>query len=257
MASKRITSKHEDFPYLNQYERSQHPNPPPISLKPLITIILNLDIHLLPSSNRQYRRPHLSRKYPLDQPRCVFHLGIRQRRLQQNVNILRQRFANLAQRHSANLTAMLEPNQRLLSTPAILALRSRPLQSIPIPSLTPVAVDRADETPRGPGLQLRVREVEALRSLAGPQLFGVGLQEVVDARLLRLEDAPVEERVHAVLQQVVQDEAAEELFAARVLVCRFGLVAEGEFEVGCLEAGFVAGRGFCLLHCGRVVGRCE
>lgn len=113
-------------------------------------------------------------------------------------------------------------------------------------------VDRAHETPLGPGLQLRVREVKALRALAGPELFGVGLQEVVDARLLRFDDAPVEERVHAVLQQVVQDETAEELLAARVLVGCFGLVAEGEFEVGCLEAGGVAGGGVCLLHRGRM-----
>jgi hypothetical protein len=82
-------------------------------------------------------------------------------------------------------------------------------------------------------------------------LFGVSLQEVVDARLLRCEVAPVEERVDAVVQEVVQDEAAEELLAADVLVAGggFGLVAEGEFEVGSLEAGRV---GFCLLHCGWV-----
>ena len=53
---------------------------------------------------------------------------------------------------------------------------------------------------------------------------------------------------------MVQDQAAEEPFAARVLVCGLGLVAESEVEVGCLEAGGVAGGGFCLLHCGRAVG---
>jgi hypothetical protein len=82
--------------------------------------------------------------------------------------------------------------------------------------------------------------VEALCSLARPELFGVGLQEVVDAGLLRFEDAPVEERVHVMFKEVVQDEAAEELFAADVYGFCGGLVAELEFEVGCLQAGGVA-----------------
>ena len=42
------------------------------------------------------------------------------------------------------------------------------------------------------------------------------------------------------LEEVVQDEAAEELFAARVLGFCGGLVAEGEFEVGGLQPGLVA-----------------
>lgn len=64
--------------------------------------------------------------------------------------------------------------------------------------------------------------MQALRSLAGPELFGVGLQEVVDAGLLHSEVAPIVKRVNAVMQEVVQDEAAEELLAADILVAGWG-----------------------------------
>lgn len=72
--------------------------------------------------------------------------------------------------------------------------------------------------------------MQALSLLARPEPLGIGLQELVDPLLLRFEHAPVESRVHVITQEMVQDEAAEELLAAHVLVGK--KASESEFDVG-------------------------
>lgn len=124
----------------------------------------------------------------------------------------------------------------------------------PAAAAAPEAVDAADEAAALAG-HGRVGEVRAVRQLARPEGFGVGVEEVEGALLLLGQVVPVGARVDEVLEQVVQDEALEEALAAGVLrVARAGL--EGEGEVGCVQArgvvfGFDGGgcRHICVSVC--------
>jgi hypothetical protein len=77
--------------------------------------------------------------------------------------------------------------------------------------------------------------MRAFGFLAWPELFGVRLQEVVEAFLLRFGDGPVVGCVHVMLKEVVQDETFEEALAARVLIACWE-ASEREFGVGGVEA---------------------
>lgn len=223
-------SKNLPLPFLTISNRHRHRHSS-------VAVLLKLDHHLLLHQLHRNLRSHLRRDNPSNQPRRVLHLCVHQIRLHQHVHILRHRFADLAQRHAANFRLVAEPSFRNLLGRAVA-------------SLAPMRVDGSNEAALVTGRHLRVGEVLSSRFRAGPELLGVGLQEVEDACLLRGEVAPVVDRVHVMLEEVVQDEAAEELLAAQVLVCL--QVAEGEFEVGGLEAGFVGLLVFGLDHGGDV-----